>query len=664
MHDVGQPRVSPYGTWTSSISAADIAHAGLNLCYPMAARGQVWWQETRPDEGGRTTVMHLAADGVPRSLLPPPWSARTRVHEYGGRSYVPVPHADGYGVVFCEYSDQRLYRLDPGAREPVALTCDPQEATALRYADLVLPADDSRVICVQERHSSPETGGEPGGAIVRAIVAIPLDGTAVDDPDAAEVLVTGSDFFAAPRPSPDGAHLAWVCWDHPRMPWDGAELKVAELRQGSGTGPPRTLLGGPQESVLAPSWKDNRNVYVISDRSGWWNLYEVDLDNGAARPLHTAEEEFAGPPWLLGGQPYAVLDDGRLAVLHGVGQAMLSILEPRTGHLSDVRTGFTDWSEGLWPDGGRLVAVASGPATPPAVVRVDVGADEVEVLRREIEPPDAEYLPVPEAEVLRGRSGRDVHVHIYRPRNPRYVAPEGERPPYLVFVHGGPTGHMPPALDLQHAYFTSRGIGVVEVNYGGSTGYGRRYRERLRSAWGVVDVEDCAAAAMALAQRGEADGRRLAIRGASAGGWTALAAATRTDVFAAATSYFGVSDPLRLVSETHDFESHYLDGLIGSLPAARATYIERAPLNHVQDLHCPTLLLQGLEDPVVTPAQSLRFVEALREAGIRHAYLAFKGESHGFRRARTQQACLEAELSFYGQVFDFVPSGVPVLELS
>ncbi|HEY6310084.1 MAG TPA: prolyl oligopeptidase family serine peptidase [Streptosporangiaceae bacterium] len=647
-----------YGEWPSPITGADVARNRVGLAFPVIAGDHVWWQETRPSEGGRLAVVSRGPDGVTRDLLPMPWNARTRVHEYGGRSYLPL---EG-GFLFANFTDQRLYRCG-AAGDPRPLTAD----TGDRFADFVLSPDGTQVWCVRERHSDR--------GITRAIVAVPLDGSAADDDGAVRVLVSGSDFYAYPAPSPDGTRLAWICWDHPRMPWDGTELRMAEI----GDSEQRVIMGGDRESVLAPVWRDDYCLYVVSDRSGWWNLYLASPEE-PPWTLCPREEEFAAPLWQLGVYPYAVLGDGRLAVSHGTGTSRLGVLDPGTGQLTDVDLPCQVVSPWLSASGRSVATIAGGPAVPLSVVRVEVGesaeAAELRVLRRETEAvPDAAYLPVPRAARLDGRSGSVVHALVYPPSNPAVAAPDGELPPYVVWVHGGPTSHVVPALDLGKAFFTSRGIGIIDVNYGGSSGYGRAYRERLRGQWGIVDVADVITAALALAEAGEADGKRLGIRGGSAGGWTALAAVTSGvkegptkewgggGVFAAATSYAGVSDLRRFAAQTHDFESRYLDGLIGPLPECDAVYVERAPTGHVNHLTCPVLLLQGLDDPIVPPVQAESIAAELGEHGIVHAYLAFSGESHGFRRAETIAASLEAELSFYGRIMGFVPPDVPVVPL-
>jgi dipeptidyl aminopeptidase/acylaminoacyl peptidase len=441
--------------------------------------------------------------------------------------------------------------------------------------------------------------------------------------------------------------------------------------------------------VLGPVWRDDRSLYVVSDRSGWWNLYLADLEGSPSlRALCPREEEFAAPLWQLGMNPYAVLADGRIAVTHGTGDRRLGVLDPDTGELADLDLPYRVFTPWLSGSGQSVAILAGGPAVPLCVARIDVpagdpgssGSANVRELRREADGlPDAGYLPVPRESRLTGPSGLMVPAFVYPPANPGFRAPDGELPPYIVWVHGGPTANVAPRLDLEKAYFTSRGIGIIDVNYGGSSGYGRAYRERLRGQWGIVDVADVMTAALALAEAGEADGKRLGIRGGSAGGWTALAAVTsglsldghgsasgngrRHGVFAAATSYFGVSDLRGFAAQTHDFESRYLDGLVGPLPECEDLYSQRAPLGHVDGATCPVLLLQGLDDPIVPPAQAESIAADLAAHGIRHAYLAFAGESHGFRKAETIVASLEAELSFYGQVLGFTPPGVAPVPL-
>ncbi|MEU6999220.1 prolyl oligopeptidase family serine peptidase [Nonomuraea sp. NPDC046570] len=599
---------------SSSISTTDVASAGLRLGWPTVLGERVWWTEDRPGEGGRTTIVRRAADGTRTELLPAPWSARSRVHEYGGCSYALSPG----GLVFVNHDDQRLYLLRDG-EEPTPIT----DENGLRYADLAVR--DDTVWCVSE-------GRPDDGKVTRAIMSIPLDGGEPRE------WVTGSDFYASPTLSPDGEHLAYICWNHPRMPWNGTELRVTRLRDGY----TRTIKGGPAESVLSPQWRDDACLYLVSDASGWWNLYRVDLHGGAPQALYPAEEEFAAPPWFLGLRPYLVMDDGRLAVLHGRGDLRVGLLDPETGVLGDLDVPFGGWDPILATDGSSLVGVAYGPALPRSIARIDTATGRVEELRRGVEDlPDVASLPVPRQVEFPTRFGRRVHANLYPPAGPITPAP------YVVFVHGGPTAHSGTALDLEKAFFTSRGIGVIDVNHGGSTGYGRAYRELLRGQWGVVDVEDTIGAAEWLAAEGLADPARIAIRGGSAGGWTVMAACCRSEVFAGGVSYYGVSALAPLIEHTHDFESRYVEWLVGD----PSVYGSREPLGLVDGIGCPMLLLQGLDDPVVPPAQSAAFADAMAERGVPCTYLSFEGEAHGFRRAETRTAALAAELAFYQQLF-------------
>jgi dipeptidyl aminopeptidase/acylaminoacyl peptidase len=641
-------QVLPYGSWPSPITAADVARAGVRLGYPRVAGADVWWLEGRPAEGGRQ-VLVSAEHG---DLLPAPWNARTRVHEYGGASYLPL--RDGL-FVFTEFTDQRLYLSNRGGA-PRPLTPEPDRAAGLRYADLVVSPDGLSIWCVRE-----EFTGDGPSDLRRAIVSVPLDGSAASDPAQVRVVVAGSWFYAFPRISPDGRRLAWIAWNHPDMPWDATTLRVGDIVDGA-VPSWQVVLGGEHESVLQPEWLDADTLIAMTDRSNFWNPWRIDLTTGAATQLIDAPQEFAGPLWQLGMTSYAVLDTSRLLVKHA---GKLGILDLSTRTIDDLELPYSEWFPAIDASNGIVAAIGASPTQPWSALRIDLAAGTHQVLRVAAdEIPDAGYLPTPYDTVFDGPAGRDVHAHVYPPSNRDVVGPDDELPPFITFVHGGPTAGSPMMFDLLIAYFTSRGLGVVDVDYGGSAGYGREYRERLRGQWGVVDVEDCVAAVQALAASGVGDGARMAIRGGSAGGWTTLAALTRTRAYAAGTSLFGVAELVHFVADTHDFESRYIDGLVGRLPEDKALYIERAPLSHVDDVACPVLLLQGLEDAVVPPSQAEMFRDALAAKGIPHAYLAFEGEQHGFRKATTIVAALEAELSFYGQIFGFTPPGVPRLTLS
>ncbi|HEY0258344.1 MAG TPA: prolyl oligopeptidase family serine peptidase [Lacisediminihabitans sp.] len=620
---------SPYGTWRSPISARELAASGHPVQGGAWVGDDVWWLEARPGEAGRYAVRDGDGD-----ILPAPWNARSRVHEYGGGAWTVT--ADG-ALVFVEFSDQRMYRLDARGGTPVPLT--PPDR-GFRFGDLGLHGEE--VVAVRETHSD--------GGVARDIVAVALDGSGIRS------LASGSHFLSHPRFSPDGTRLAWIAWDHPKMPWDGTRLRVAELATGEVT----TLMGSTTESVLQPEWADDSTLIVSTDRGGWWNLARVTMA-GSVTALHEEAAEYGGPLWNLGTRWFSPLDDGRILAVRTLGEDGLVIVDPATGEARALPTPLTTISLGA--RNGDRVLVTGGSSTLATGLRiVELSSGELTDVRLSVDDlPDPGYLPIAQARTFRGE--REVHAFVYPPRNPDFVAPEGELPPYIAFVHGGPTSRVSASVNPTIAYFTSRGIGVVDVNYGGSTGYGRDYRERLRGQWGVVDVEDTVAAVVGLADAGLADPARLAIRGGSAGGWTVLASFTSSDVFAAGASYYGVAELRQFAQDTHDFESRYLDGLIGPLPEAGDLYDSRAPLNNVDRLSTPVLLLQGLDDRIVPPSQAEMFRDALAAKGIPHAYLAYEGESHGFRRAETIVHATEAELSFYGQVMGFDPGDVPRLPL-
>ena len=624
----------PGGTWPSPLTAQDVAAGGT--AYGEVAvtdgGGTVWWSESRPVEGGRTTVLRRTGDGPAEEVLPAELDARTRVHEYGGRCWVPHER----GLITSDLHDQRLWLVQDGEARALTAATD----LADRYAEPQVLPGGSHVLCVRER---------VGEQVVHELVAVPLDGSG-----ATVVLWAGSDFVAAPAVSPDGTRLAFLTWDHPRMPWDGAEVRVADLLPGPALGPATVVLGGATEAAQSPAWEGAR-LRAVTDRSGWWNL--VRLDGGAVEPLWPVQEECGVPMWLLGMTTHVDLPDSRVAFTHS---GRLAVLHP-DGGARDADVPFRSWGPFLAADGDVVAGVAWTPATRPSVVAVDTASGAWRTVASP-DQPDPAWAPVPETVEVPSAGGRTTWAHVHAPTSPVARLPDGAGAPYVLVVHGGPTSSSPQRYSGETAFFTSRGIGVVEVDHAGSTGYGRLYRERLRGQWGVVEVEDCEAVASWLLTTGRATG--VAIRGGSAGGWTVLSALTRGgSVFAAGTSYYGVADLVALAEDTHDFESRYLDGLVGPLPEARAVYDERSPLAHVDRLDRPVLLLQGLDDPVVPPAQAERFLAALQGSGVPHAYLPFEGEAHGFRRAESVTASLQAELSFYGQVLGFDPPGVPVLPL-
>jgi dipeptidyl aminopeptidase/acylaminoacyl peptidase len=642
--------VAPYGSWPSPIEAATVAGAGRRLgAAAIAADGAVWWAEGRPEEGGRVVLMRQQPGGEPETVTPAGTNVRTRVHEYGGGAWCLV---EPDLVLFVDFADQRLYRQRPGA-EPVAISPEPPQPGALRYADMEVSPDGDSVICVRERDADPEP--------VNEVVLLPLDGSA--EP---QVLAGGRDFYSFPRISPDGAWLAWTCWDHPNMPWDGTELWIAPLAD---SGEERLVAGGREESVFQPEWGPDGGLHFVSDRDGWWNLYrarepgtEVSGEEGALMQLTEEEADFAHPQWLFGGATYAFLEDGAIVCVRcKAAEERLFLLEPHGWQPQDLELPLTSFGfPVLSARGTRVAFAAANPESASVVAVYDVATGGTEVVRTSSDGfVDPRYVSIPRPIEFPTGEGETAYGFYYPPANPDYEAPEGELPPLIVESHGGPTSHATAALSMEFLYWTSRGIGVVDVNYRGSSGYGREYRNRLRGTWGVVDSEDCVNAAVFLAEQGEADGRRLAIRGGSAGGYATLCALTFHDAFAAGASYYGVADAEALAGDTHKFESRYLDRLIGPYPEQAALYRERSPIHHVERLQVPVILFQGLEDKVVPPNQAETMVAALKGNGVPHAYLAFAGEQHGFRKAETNIRCLEAELYFYGRIMGFEPAGDP-----
>ncbi|MFE0676345.1 prolyl oligopeptidase family serine peptidase [Streptomyces sp. NPDC058867] len=642
----------PYGSWPSPIDAALAAAHDGHPEYLGFVGDETWWTEPRPTEGGRRTLVRRRADGTQEPVLPAPWNVRSRVIEYGGHPWAGA-EADGEPlVVFVHFADQRLYRFRPG-EEPSPLTPTSPVGGGLRWADPQLLPERGEVWCVLE-----EFTGEGPGDVRRVLAAVPLDGSAAEDRAAVRELSDGAHrFVTGPRLSPDGRRAAWLGWDHPRMPWDGTELVVAEV--GDTLTGARTVAGGPEESIAQADWAPDGSLLWSSDRSGWWNLYRDGV------PLCPREEEFGGPLWKLGHRWFAPLASGLIAVVHGRGATALGILDPTTGEVVDAAGPWTEFAPTLAVHGRRVVAVGASPRSAYEVVELDTGTGHARVIGAEHDDPvDPAHYPEPQIRTFTGPAGREIHAHVYPPHNPGAVAPGGRPAPYVVWAHGGPTSRSPLVLDLEIAYFTSRGIGVAEVNYGGSTGYGRAYRNRLREQWGLVDVEDCAAVALALADEGTADRERLAVRGGSAGGWTAAASLATTDVYACGTVIYPVLDLAAWADgETHDFESRYLETLVGPRAEVPARYAERSPSEHAERITAPFLLLQGLDDVICPPAQCERFLDRMAGRRVPHAYLAFEGEGHGFRRAETMVRALEAELSLYAQVFGLNPPGIPTLEL-
>lgn len=639
---------APYGTWSSPISATDVAAARKEAQWLDVVDGEAWWAEARPAEGGRIALVRRRNDGRTEEMLPAPWNARNRLHEYGGRPWL----VHGGSLFFTHWNDQRVYARELAGGVVSAITPEPPVPQGIRYGDL-RPGTKGEIWAVRETSTGPRR------------TDVRRDHVALGAAGEPRPLAATHHFLTAPQLSPDGRHAAWLGWNHPAMPWDGTELCVSEVGADGTFGPHRVLAGGPDVSVCQLEWDSAGSLLAMLDPEGWWNLHRISLD-GHAENLAPIAAELGGPLWKVGSRWFVPLGAGRHAVLNS---GRLAVLDEHTRTVTDVPGPLTGWATTFAAFDGGVAGIAAGPHRDHVVIRVDLPAGTITELGQDVAAAaiPAGYLPVPRERFFTGADGEQIPAYLYPPANPRYTAPDGELAPCLVHVHGGPTGRHSPVLDLDFAYFTSRGIGVVAVNYGGSTGYGRRYRERLREQWGVVDVRDCVTVAEALVAEGLADPARLAVRGGSAGGFTSAASITTERTYRAATIKYPVLDLAAWsgdAGETHDFESRYLEGLIGPWPQTRARYAERSPLAHADTLAGPVLVLQGLDDRICPPRQADRFVESLRGKGIPHAYLTFEGEQHGFRKAETMIAALEAELSFYGQVFGFVTPGVPRLDLA
>ncbi|QSB04908.1 prolyl oligopeptidase family serine peptidase [Natronoglycomyces albus] len=654
----------PYGSWPSPITVDMVAEGDGRPGFLGMVGSEVWWTVPRPSEGGRRALVRRDATGDTKTVVPAPWNVRNRVHEYGGQPW--AGHARPTGgplLVFTHYDDQRLYVFEPDlGGQPRPLTPDPAIAAGLRWCDMVIRPELGEVWAVLEEFTSPKPTD-----LRRLIVAIPLDGSAAADRSAIRELTDDTDrFTTGPRLNHDSSRAAWISWNHPDMPWDATELKVAEVSDKGVFANIRTVAGGGDESISQAQWAPDGTLVYASDRTGWWNLYRLDEDTGKAVNLYEDEREYAGPLWSIGMRWFEILQDGRIATIHGKGEGKLGILDPATGTIENIEGPWTEWAPTLAAHRNDIIGLAASPATSYEIVSVDATTTAAQVIgNHHADQVDPAYYPQPQSRTFAGVDGREVHAHVYPPRNPRCTAREGELPPYVVWVHGGPTSNVRATLDLELAYFTSRGIGVVNVNYGGSTSYGREYRNRLRHQWGIVDVEDCASVARQLAQEGEADPDRLAIRGGSAGGWTSaasLASPAAAGLYACATIQYPILDLSGWMGdETHDFESQYLHTLIGPYSEVPDRYRDRSPVNHAERITAPFVLLQGLEDAICPPIQSEKLLESIAGKGIPHAYLTYEGEQHGFRRASTIKSAIETEHSLYAQTFGFDgPTGTEV----
>jgi dipeptidyl aminopeptidase/acylaminoacyl peptidase len=633
---------APYGSWASPITTGLVAsEGGVSFAYLDISDEGVYWTESRPQERGRSALVFRRHGGEAADVVPENFNVRTRVHEYGGGAW--FRHGE---VVFCSnFDDSRLYRIEEPGAEPQPITPAPRAPHGLRYADGRVFADGRLIVCVRELHGE----GEP----VNELVVVPTDGSS--EP---RVVATGRDFYAAPRPSPDGTSLAWLAWDHPHMPFEGTDLCVADLASDGSVSNGRRVAGSEEESIFQPEWSGDGLLHFVSDRTGWSNLYVERA--GEVHALTSEEAELGYPQWVFDLSRYAFIADGRVAcIFTRAAIDRLELLDPKSGKLEPLDLPYSSYSSpSLRSHGTRLVFPAATPTEPAAVIELELGSGARNVLRRSTDMElDKRYISVAQPVDFPGADGLISHGFYYAPANPEYSGPDDELPPLVVLVHGGPTAHVTTALDLEIQLFTSRGIAVVDLNYGGSTGYGREYRDRLGGRWGEIDVEDSAAAARFLGERGDADPARVQITGGSAGGYTTLMALAVREEFASGVSYYGVADLVTFHAETHKFESHYDEYLVGPWPEAVDLYRDRSPVTHADSISDPVLLLQGLDDKVVPPAQAEVIVDALKRRGIPYAYIAFAGEGHGFRKAENIESASEAHLSFLAQVSGFEPAG-------
>ena len=629
---MSEQKTAPYGSWKSPITSDLIVAESISVGGTDILDGVVYWQELRPTEDGRMVVVQRSADRKTIDLTPQPFNARTRVHEYGGHAYTV---RDGT-LYFSNFSDQRLYRLDPG-ESPRPITPEAE----FRYADYVVDHHHKFLYSVREDHTA-------SGEAVNTLVRVAAGG----DENGGQVIVSGNDFYSSPRLSPDGSRLAWLTWNHPNMPWDGTELWIGELSEAGSITNSELVAGGSDESVFQPEWSPDGVLYFISDRTNWWNLYRwVD---GSIEALCPLEAEFGLPQWVFGMSTYAFESNRRIICTysqHGISH--LASLDTETLDLEEIETRHT-YISAVKSAPGQVLFIAGSPTQKMAVILLDLVEGREEVLRYSSESKiNPAYTSIPQDIEIPTVGGRKAYGFYYPPHNKDFTGPEAEKPLLLVMSHGGPTGATIPVYDAEIQYYTSRGIAVIDVNYGGSTGYGRAYRQRLNGQWGVVDVDDCANGALYLVERGDVDGNRLMITGGSAGGYTTLCALTFRDVFKAGASHFGIGDLETFVDDTHKFESRYLDNLVGPYPEQRDLYRERSAINYTDQLDCPIILFQGSEDKIVPPNQSQQMYAAVKAKGLPVAYLEFEGEQHGFRKAENIKRALDAELYFYARVFGF-----------
>ncbi|MBK6799821.1 MAG: S9 family peptidase [Acidobacteria bacterium] len=636
---MGEKKTAPFGSWKSPITSDLIVSGSIGLGQIAIDGDDIYWIESRPSEKGRTVIIKYGSNGELREMTPPPYNARTRVHEYGGGSY--IVHRGS--VFFSNFTDQRIYRVEEG-EEPVPVTREGD----FRYADGVIDDRHNRILCVREDHSNHSLN--PAVEAVNTIAGISLDGSGE-----VKILAEGCDFYSSPRLSPDGRYLAFLTWNHPNMPWDGSDLWVAEIDVAGDLKNIEHIAGGERESIFQPEWSPEGILYFVSDRNNWWNIYR--RRDGRVEPVCEMEAEFGLPQWVFGMSTYAFESEDRIICTYTQnGFSHLAMLDTSTGTIDEIETEFSR-IEGVCTRGKQIAFMAGCPADPTSIVSFNTGDRTIKKLRLSNELKiDPGYISVPQPVEFPTENGLTAHAFFYPAVNKDFKAPDGEKSPLLVMIHGGPTAAAAPVFRLGIQYWTSRGIAVLDVNYGGSTGYGRSYRERLKGEWGVVDVDDCVNGASYLVRQGLVDGDRLAITGGSAGGYTTLCALTFRNLFKAGASHYGVSDLAALEVDTHKFESRYTHSLVAPYPERADLYRERSPINHTDRLSAPVIFFQGLDDKVVPPNQAEMMVDALRAKKLPVAYVAFEGEQHGFRQAANIKRALDGEFYFYSRVFGFAPS--------
>lgn len=628
------PQIAPYGSWKSPITPDLIVANTIGLGQITLDQDNIYWGEGRPSEGGRTVIVKYDSDGNITDVIPNGYNARSRVHEYGSGSFLIANEI----VYFSNFTDQKIYRQMAG-EQPIAITPDAK----MRYANGIFDQQHQRIICIREDHNLENQ--EP----INTIISLNLS-----DNNEQTILISGNDFYASPCISKNGQYLAWLTWNHPDMPWYNTELWLGEIAPDGMIINQQKITGGNNESIFQPQWSEDGKLYFISDVNEWWNIYYYAPEIKEIKPLVMMAAEFGLPQWVFGMSTYGFVNSDRLICTYTKnGIWYLASIDTKTGELAEINTDYTDISS-VQVDSNKVVFLAGSTTEPNAIVKLDLNRNQISVLRKSSELKiDSGYISEPQTIAFPTTDGNIAYGFYYPPKNKDYIAPEGELPPLKVKSHGGPTAAASSNFNLSIQYWTSRGIGVLDVNYGGSTGYGRKYRERLDQKWGIVDVDDCENGAKYLVEKGAVDGNRLTISGGSAGGYTTLCALTFTDTFKAGASYYGVSDLESLAQDTHKFEARYLDRLIGKYPEEKERYIERSPINFTDKLSCPVIFFQGLEDKVVPPNQAEMMVKALQKQGLPVAYVPFPEEQHGFRKAENIKRSLEGELYFYSRIFGF-----------